>query len=468
MDESVGVHLDFDSRSTGISSDEKPVVTAPPKYSDDALALEFAEKHATSTRFVHPWSQWLHYEAGCWKRDRKKGFFDMSRTICREASDQYLTTEPKPSESVAKQLTSAKTVAAVASMASADPRIAATTEQWDCDRFLLNTPDGSVDLKTGRLQSHRSQDYLTKLTAVGPAEEAVCPNFARFLDRVTGSDYHIIRYLQRIFGYCLTGETLEHALFFVYGTGANGKTTLVNTLLGMLGDYGSISPSETFTETHSGNDRHPTELAKLQGARLVVASEVESRARWAEAKLKNLSGGDRITARFMRADFFEYVPQFKILISGNHKPTIRSVDEAMRRRLHLIPFNVTINEADRDTNLPLKLKSEWPGILRWAIDGCLEWQRQGLNPPKIVSDATEEYLASQDAIGRWLNECCVVSPQIGATKASHLYESWKQWADKGNEFVMSMVKFGDELSSRGFSKRTSNGILYEGLGLRSS
>jgi putative DNA primase/helicase len=457
--------LGFGSSS---SADGRGIEPVAPRFSDDALALRFAARYGAGSRYVNTFGHWFHYDRGVWSKDEKKQFFDMSRAICRQASDEYLT-EPKASEAIAKQLASAKSVAAVLTMASSDQRLAATAEQWDADPFLLNTPSGAVDLRAGTLGEHRAEDFCTKMTAIAPSEEAIAPHFAKFIERVTNGDGELIRFLQRVFGYCLTGSTKEHALFFVHGCGANGKSTLINLLVGMLGDYAKVAAVETFTENgKNASDRHPTELAALRGARLVAASEVESRARWAESRIKTLTGGDRIAARFMRTDFFEFTPQFKLLISANHKPSLYSVDEAMRRRLHMIPFNVTIPEVERDKDLPEKLRSEWPGILRWAINGCLEWQRYGLNPPQVVRDAIREYMLTQDAIGCWLEEYCLVSPQSGSTRSSLLYDSYKHWAEAAHEYVLSQRKFADALVERGFNKRRSNGAIFDGIALRES
>jgi putative DNA primase/helicase len=336
------------------------------------------------------------------------------------------------------------------------------TDEWDKDPWILNTPIGVIDLKTARTRDHAASDYLTKSSIVGPS--GARPMWMNFIDRVTGSDVELCEYLQRVCGYCLTGSTREHALFFLWGTGSNGKGTLVNALLGIFGDYAQTAPTEVFME--SKQDRHPTDLAMLRGARLVVASEVEANSRWAEAKIKTLTGGDRISARFMRQDFFSYTPCFKLMIAGNHRPALRTVDEAIRRRLHLIPFTTTIPKAERDPDLGQKLQNEYPGILNWALEGCLAWQQQGLNPPQRVLDATRDYLSSEDDVGQWLETSCIVSPQAGSTRANALYSSYKAWAESGNEFVLSQRKFGQKLEDRGFRKRTSNGTLYEGISLR--
>jgi putative DNA primase/helicase len=287
-------------------------------------------------------------------------------------------------------------------LARSDRRLAATIDQWDADPWQLNTPQGVVDLTIGQARPHIPEDYFTKITAVGPRGN--CPRFLSFLERITGGDSELVAYIQRVLGYGLTGLTREHALFFGYGTGANGKSVLLSTVAGVLGDYHKAAPIETFTASNA--DRHPTDLASLRGARLVTATETEEGRRWAESRIKQLTGGDTVAARFMRQDFFEYRPQFKLIIAGNHKPSLRSVDEAIRRRFHLIPFAVTIPPEERDSDLADKLKAEWPGILAWMIEGCVEWQAECLRPPAAVVEATDAYLTAEDAMAAWLDEKC--------------------------------------------------------------
>ena len=211
---------------------------------------------------------------------------------------------------------------------------------------------------------------------------------------------------------------------------------------------------------------HPTDLAGLRGARLVTAVETEEGARWAESKIKSLTGGDKIAARFMRCDFFEFIPEFKLLVAGNHKPGLRSVDEAIRRRLHLIPFTVTIPENERDLRLGEKLHQEWGGILQWAGEVCLAWQQEGLNPPAVVREATEQYLAAQDSIGRWIEECCVVDPRCWTTSKT-LFEDWMSWAVENGEQEVSQKNFAQQLESHGFTnRRRSSARGFAGVGLK--
>jgi putative DNA primase/helicase len=310
---------------------------------------------------------------------------------------------------------------------------------------------------------HRREDYCTKITAVSADRECPIPIFLHFLDTIFAGDTELVNYIQTVLGYCLTGETREHAMFFGYGTGANGKSVLLSTVAGIMGDYAKTAHVDTFTIT--GSNQHPTDVAGLMGARLVICPEVEQGRRWAEAKIKSLTGGDRISARLMRQDFFEFTPQFKLFITGNHKPGLRNVDEAMRRRFHLIPFTVTIPEKDRDPLLAEKLKAEWPGILQWMIDGSRRWHAEGLQRPAAVENATREYLEAEDTLLAWIEDRCTCARNL-ETQASTLFASWKAWTELTGEFTGTAKAFAEKLALHGFEKRHSRtGKMYRGLSL---
>jgi putative DNA primase/helicase len=424
-----------------------------PEFSDEALALSFAERHAGNLRYVAAWGRWLSWDGRRWRFDDTLHAFDLGRFICREAASR--ANDPRVQMAVA----SAETVAAVERLAKADRRLAATTDQWDADSRLLNTPAGIIDLRTGQMRPTQIDDYVTKITTVPPGGD--CPTWLRFLRRITNADQVLLAFQRRVCGYALTGITSEHALFFLYGTGGNGKGIFLNTVASILGDYHTTAAIETFTA--SKTERHPTDLAHLRGARLVTATETEEGRRWAESKIKVLTGGDKIAARFMRGDFFEYVPSFKLIIAGNHRPGLRSVDEAIRRRLHLIPFSVTIPAEERDPELFEKLKAEWPGILSWMIEGCLEWQTSGLQPPDVVRNATAAYLEAEDLIATWIDECCQLDPQAWESRAA-LFASWSAWATKAGEPSGSRKDFVQNLADRGYhDKRRHAGRGFFGL-----
>jgi putative DNA primase/helicase len=410
-----------------------------PKFSEEEIALVFGTKFANKVRFVAAWNKWFVQDAKRWRVDETRKAFTLSRDVCRAAAKAAKKTD-------AKRIASAKTRSSVVSLAQEDRRLSATADQWDLDPWLLNTPGGTVDLKTGKLREHRPEDYITKITAATPDAKCATPVWDAFLKKIA-PDPRLRAYIMRVCGYALTGETHEHALFFNYGEGRNGKTTLMSTVGNIMGDYHITAPIETFTMKN--HDAHPTEIARLQGARLVTATETDEGRNWNEARIKELTGGEQLTARFMRQDFFTFMPQFKLMIGGNNKPGLRSVDTAIRRRLNLLPFEVTIPLEEVDQKLLGKLKMEWSGILAAMIEGCLDWQKQGLAPPTIVTKATDEYVTGEDTMGSWIAEC-FVEDKNSFMLFSTLFASWKAWAEENEEFVGSSVRFSKSLLKRGF------------------
>ena len=444
-----------------VADEAEPVISSDESVwgTEDALALAFTRRYHRDWRYVAAWGRWLVWDGHLWRTEDTLAATDLIRCVCRHAAVH--ADNPK----IAAKLATSGTVGGVERLARADRRHAATTAEWDADPWLLNTPGGVVDLRTGRQRTHDRADRMTKITTATPS--GICPIWQQFLVEVTGGDVDLQAYLQRMAGYTLTGSTQEHALFFLYGTGANGKSVFVNTLATILGDYAANAPMDTFMETRT--DRHPTDMAGLRGARFVAAIETEQGRRWAESKVKNLTGGDNISARFMRQDFFEFFPQFKLVVAGNHKPAIRNIDEAMKRRLHLIPFTITVPPERRDKHLQQKLLAERDGILAWAVQGCLDWQRLGrLDPPQQVLEATEEYFEAEDALGRWLDERCVRETNAKSLSAE-LFNDWKQWADAAGEFIGSQKRFSDLLITRDVEKwRNPSGLRgFRGIGLKS-
>ncbi|WP_297479092.1 phage/plasmid primase, P4 family [Ferrovum sp.] len=443
-----------DGAGAGCSTgDSEPTVWG----TEDALALAFTRRYHQDWRYVSGWGKWLVWDGQRWRTEDTLASTDLIRHVCRNAS--LKADNPK----VAAKLAGSSTISGVERLARSDRRHAATTSEWDADVWLLNTPGGMVDLHTGRIRPHDRRDRMTKITSATPRGE--CPTWKSFLTDVTGNDTELMGYLQRMAGYCMTGVTSEHALFFLYGTGANGKSVFLNVLATILGDYATNAPMDTFMETRT--DHHPTDLAGLRGARFVSAIETEQGRRWNESKVKGITGGDKVSARFMRQDFFEFFPQFKLVVAGNHKPAIRNIDEAMKRRLHLIPFTVTIPPERRDGKLTEKLLKEQDGILAWMLEGCLVWQKGGIPRPDPVVSATDEYFESEDSVGRWLDERCVMAVHANSLTAE-LFNDWKQWAEASGEFVGSQRRFSDLLITRGLEKwRNPAGVRgFRGLGLK--
>jgi len=430
-----------------------------PEYSDDALALAFSDRHAGQLLHVPEWGAWLRWDGCRWAFDKTLAVFDLARVICRQASVQADAKGRR--DDFSDRLASAQKISAVERLARADRRHARPADAFDADPWALNTPVGVIDLKTGKIRGHGPADLFTKATTVAPSGD--CPRWLRFLDEVFQGDAEAVAYTQRWCGYALTGSTREHAFLFVYGPGGNGKSVLLNTLAHVMGDYATTADMELFT-VGNGNS-HPTGLADLRGARLVLAQETEQGRALAEAKIKAMTGGDRIKARFMRQDFFEFQPVFKLVMTGNHRPVIRNPDDAMRRRLHLLPLTYKPPSPDRD--LAEALQAEAPGILAWAIAGCLDWQRERLGTCKAMKGATADYFAEQDLIAQWLAERCEQVPQ-GEVPSSALFRDWQGYAKERGEDAGTSKSFSGALERHHAKKRAKSGMVFLGLRLRPS
>jgi putative DNA primase/helicase len=285
-----------------------------------------------------------------------------------------------------------------------------------------------------------------------------------FLNDATRGDPELLRYLQRVAGYCLTGAVTEHAFFFCYGGGGNGKGTFINMLDWLLGSYSKVADMDTFTEQRYA--KHTTELAFLQGARLVTGQEIDSGCKWNESRLKTLTGGDPITAREMYGNPFTFYPTFKLLFSGNNKPMIKNVDKAMRRRMYLIPFEYEVPDSKVDGNLRAHFQeNEAGGILQWAIEGCLDWQQYTLNPPDAVRMTTDEYFEDEDRIGSFFTECCEMG--LGYRElTSRLYQRYREWCEENGIFATSRWNFVAAIGQKGYKSKNRGGSMsVEGLKL---
>lgn len=438
----------FDEEIAAAPSDEDDA-PLPAAFSEDALARAWCDRHAVNWRYVAPWNGWMKWRGDVWAQDFTAEYFDISRNITREALMWPGASDLTKSDRL--RLCSARTAAATLQFVKSDRHIAATVEQWDQQQMLLGVPGGTIDLQTQKLRPSSRDHYITKRTTVSPSSASPV-RWLQFLSEVTSDDSDLVHYLQRFAGYCLTASTREHAFAFLYGTGANGKTTFLQVLLGILGEYGLTTGMETLAE--SKGERHTTELARLRGARLVATEETSSGSRWNEARIKRLTGGGRITARFMRQDDFEFEPHFKLLIAGNHKPSLRA-DEAMKRRVHLIPFTVTIPEHSRDKELSTKLREEWPQILGWMLDGCSEWQRIGLSPGERIREASEKYLKSNDMLGDWIAERCEITDATQLYDGKSLYQDFLRWCEENGETPWKRRGWSDAMIDAGFEQDRS-------------
>lgn len=413
---------------------------------EDGVARAFAAANADRLRFCHSSGRWHVWTGTHWRKEETKLAFNWAREICRAraAADQR--------SSAAKALAKAATAAAVERFAQADRAFAVTAEAWDRNLWLLGTPGGTVDLRTGELRPARQTDMITKVTAAAPVPldsfdpARDCPRWLAFLDQATGSDAAAIRFIQQWAGYSLTGDTREEALLFVHGPGGSGKSTAINTLGALMADYAVAVDTETITaQKHA---RHSTEIARLHGARMAYGSETEAGRAWAENRIKQLTGGDVMTARFMRQDDFSFKPQLKLVIVGNNKPAFSNVDGAIKRRFNVMPFDR--KPAAPDFGLKGALEAELSGILSWAVQGCLDWQRNGLIRPAVMVETTEAYFEEQDTFANWIADRCIRGPGFAATTES-LYDSWASYArSNGDEPGNKRGDFPQRMKDRGF------------------
>jgi putative DNA primase/helicase len=456
----IGLHANETTATikSGITAGKKKPLTAPGRaygdyeHTEDGYAQVASNKFNGQFLYDHTIGKWYIWTGHYWCPDLVGLVHNNTRNLIRELNWK----KDKSHDSRAKKSFSTNVTGFMAN----DPVFASTNERWDRDPFLLGTPGGVVDLRKGVMRPGQKKDFITKQTAVVPADNNNAPLWEKFLLDSTGNDIGCIRFLQQICGYFLTADTSEHALFFVHGPGGNGKSVFLTVIQSILNDYSKTAAMNTFMA--SRYDQHPTDLAMLCGSRLVTASETEEGRRWAEAKIKQLTGGDIITARFMRQDFFSFTPQFKLLIVGNHAPRLNNVDDALRRRFNIIPF--TRKPQNPDRHLTDKIKDEFPNILRWMIDGCIDWQANGLVRPQMVVNATKDYFDEQDLFGQWIDDCCVTSKYTRAS-TKELYASWEAFNNDCGECAGTQKVFSQNLNKYGFNRCRfrQNGKMHRGF-----
>lgn len=430
-------------------------------------AERLVSRHGLNLRYCHPWKKWLVWDGKRWKLDSAATVRFKARKTVRAILNEIRTIgDIDERKSLFNwQISSEKRdrIAAFIYLTEAEEGIPVQPDDLDQHPWLLNCFNGTLDLKTLMLHEHRREDLITQLCPVPYVWDAECPLWIATLDKIFAKNQDMVGFVQRLFGYCLTGTTTEQILPILYGTGSNGKSTILNVLMTMIGtDYTMKAMSDLLMVKR--NDAHPTDKMDLFGKRLVVAIETEEGARMDEPLIKELTGSDKIRGRRMREDSWEFDPTHKVLLCTNHKPVIKGTDHAIWRRPRLIPFNVKITDADADLDMPTKLLGELPGILAWCVQGLRDWQENGLNPPSEVILATEEYRKEEDILGAFLDENCTVMPGLSA-KAIAIYSRFCKWAGKANHPIVNQTRFGKAMTERGFSRSKEGTIQYNGIGL---
>jgi putative DNA primase/helicase len=438
---------------------------------DIGNAQYFADRDGPDLRYNHLSRKWLTWDDKRWKEDSTGEIMSKAKEAAcamMETANRIPVEDKRRDEAIkhAYKTQYENRLNAMISLARSEEGIPVIPDQLDTDPWLLNVQNGTLELQTAVLRPHRREDLLTKIIPVSYDVNATCPTWDRFLQRITDGDSELMRFLQKAVGYSLTGDASEQVIFIFFGTGANGKSTFISTIQNLLGDYAKQTSTETLL-VKRGNGI-PNDVARLRGARFVSAVESEGERQLAETLVKQLTGGDKISARFLYGEFFDFEPTFKLFLAANHKPTIKGSDYAIWRRIRLIPFSVTIPPEERDKSLMEKLKKEMPGILRWAVDGCLLWQKEGLQAPEIVQATTAAYRSEMNTIGDFISECCEV--RKGAKTAfRNLYSVYCSWSAKNQDDRIGKKEFARCLDECGFpmGRNKALGRYREGISLKS-
>lgn len=440
-------------------------------YSMDDMgnALRFVDLFGDNIRYNYNDKKWLYYNKLKWCVDNDgtvERLVDIAVESMKAEMKHYIENEGADGEitkAFQKHMKSSRSNKGRDSlMKVARHHVPVLPMQLDRYKMALNTPSGVLNLKNGELSESKPEYYFTKITAVEYSKEAECPRWLQFLDEIFDGDRELIRYIQKAVGYTLSGSTAEQCVFFLYGTGRNGKSTFLDVIREVFGDYASNIQPETIMVKNNSASAINSDIARLKGARLVTSVEPNEGVKINEGLIKQLTGDDMVTARKLYSEEFEFKPEFKLWMATNYKPIIRGTDTGIWRRIHMIPFTVAIPSEKVDKNLKYKLRAEMTGIFRWCIDGCLMWQNEGLKMPKAVLDSVREYRREMDVISAFIEDKCELS---GSVQSSVLYACYAQWAQDNNEYCMSATKFSMEISKRFEKVKTRTGKYYNGISI---
>jgi putative DNA primase/helicase len=416
--------------------------------------------------YVTESGQWLLWDGNRWVPDKNGGMTRLYVSVMKLIGTQaFEMTDRSRSETIVKhsfRSMDAAKVQAGLQMLKSILGVSISVNDLDADPWMIGTADGMIDLRAGIPITPDRSKLITKKIGARYDPTATCPTWEKFLHTVTNGDAELIQFLQNSVGYSLTGSTRDQCLFFLHGSGQNGKGVFSETVKRLLGDYGQVAPESMFVMDR--NQSATNDIARLAGCRMAIAAELEEGASFAESRIKKLTGGDMITARFLHQEFFDFPPTHHFWISGNHKPTIKGSDLGIWRRIRLIPFTVRIAESEKDPDLAEKLAAEMSGILNWALEGCIGWQRDGLRTPRCVTQATDQYRAEEDVIGQFLTECITEDNDVRVLMSS-LYECYQAWAEgEGIKRPMQAKAFNRQLDERGHHRIKSNkGRYWEGI-----
>jgi putative DNA primase/helicase len=437
----------------------------PERYTDLGNARRLVAEHGHKLRHVPAWERWYTWDGKRWAVDDTGEAHRCAKTMAHNLVDEA-TAEPdedkrKKLVSAARRAESWPGIRAMLALAATEPGIALAPSQLDAHPTLLNTRTGVLDLDTGQVREHDPTLHLTKITGAGYDAQAAAPEFAKFLERVQ-PDPDMRAFLARLLGHTLTGRVTEHLMAILHGVGANGKSTLTELVRHALGDYAGTTDPGLLIDR---GDVHPTGIADLFGLRLAITHETDSGRRLAEGTIKRLTGGDRIKARRMRENFWEFDPTHSIIMVTNHQPIVNGDDEGIWRRLRMVPWPVVIPLAERDGKLPERLITEIDGVLSWLVTGYQEYRSRGLAEPGAVTTATAAYRAESDALGRFLEERCILAAGF-RTRSAELFAAWSGWCAGEGVAAGTQKAFSTNLTNRGYDKSIGGGrVVWHGIGI---
>ena len=439
------------------------------QFTDSTNAARLVREHGNDIRYMAAWKKWIVWNGRYWETDESGALVhEKGLEMVRNIYDELLKTDDHRerieiekygmlSESVRRRESFVKAAQWI-------KELNVKSEEYDYNPWLLNVRNGTIDVLSGVFREHRQEDMITKIANVDYEPEADCPLWKQFIREIMDYKTDMITFVQTAVGLALTGDTREQTMFILFGSGANGKTTFLNTIMSILGDYATATSTETFMK--KTGDQATNDIARLRGTRFVTTTEAEQGRRLSEPIIKKITGNDQVTARFLYGEYFNFTPTFKIFMATNHKPVIKGTDHGIWRRIKLIPFTTRIEETKQDKTLEEKLKKEASGILNWLLEGTRRWREEGLQTPNIILSATDEYRGEMDVIGNFLKECCVVKDGA-AIRIRELYKAYAGWCEENNEHAVSERFFTLRLKEIGYEQcRTAEARYWSGLALR--
>jgi len=438
------------------------------QFTDSTNAMRLIKEHGRDIRYNAAWKKWVVWNGKYWEIDEGSALVhEKGLEMVRNIYDELLKTadyrERIDIEKAAIMSESVRRRKAFVEAATWVSALRIRTDELDPNPWLLNVKNGTIDMQNVEFREHKQEDMITKIANVEYDPKADCPMWKQFVREIMGYKADLIKFVQTAAGWSLSGDISEQTMFILYGTGANGKSTFLNTVMYLLGDYALATPTETFMK--KSGDNYSNDVARLRGTRFVTTTEVEQGRRLSEPLIKKITGNDEMTARFLYGEFFNFMPTFKIFMATNHKPVIKGTDHGIWRRIKLIPFNVRIPEEKQDKHLELKLREEASGILNWLLEGIGIWKNEALKPPKSVLFATDEYREEMDVIGNFLQEKCIKKEDVTVT-IKRLYKAYSDWCDENHEHPVSERFFTLRLKEMGYVQdRTATERFWVGIGI---